>query len=169
MNRKHSSKLTKQSGSVLITTLILLVMLTVLTLATISLNTTQTRVAANTADAQEAYQTAEGALNQAASKLRAGTYVLANFVANTNGLYIFDPANQQIWTTVNSANTWSNAASAIQCTNCGVSTSAAYIIEYMPPVTVPGTGPQRVYRVTAHAVGVSGKSPVTLQAVVLIP
>jgi type IV pilus assembly protein PilX len=166
MSRQHFSSRPSQRASVLITTMILLMMLTVLALAMISLNTTQTRIATNSADAQEAYQTAEGALNQAAANLQAGNYPLANFIANTNGLYTFDSASAPLWTTV----AWSNASGALQCTACGASTNAAYIIEYLPAVNIPGSpAPQRVYRITARAVGISGSSPVVLQATVLTP
>lgn len=166
MIRQHSSSRSSQGASILIMTMILMIMLTVMALATISLNTTQTRIATNSADAQEAYQTAEGALNQAVNNLQLGNYSLANFVANTNGLYIFDPANPPVWTTAS----WSNASGAIQCpTGCGAGKQAAYIIEYLPAVTVPGSGPKHPYRITARAVGISGKSPVMLQAIVLTP
>ena len=165
MSRRHFSSRSSQRASVLITTMILLIMLMGLGLAMISLNTTQTRIATNSADAQGAHQTAEGALNQAASNLQAGNYSLADFIANTNGLYTFDSASAPVWTTV----AWSNASGAIQCTACGASTQAAYIIEYLPAVIVPGSGPKQPYRITARAVGISGKSPVMLQATVLTP
>lgn len=165
MSRPHFSARSSQRASVLITTMILLIMLTVLGLAMISLNSTQTRIATNSADAQEAYQTAEGALNQGAANLQAGSYALADFIANTNGLYTFDATSAPVWTTV----AWSNASGAIQCTACGVSTQAAYIIEYLHRVTVAGGGQKNVYRITARAVGISGKSPVVLQATVLTP
>ncbi len=164
MNRQHFSSRSSQRASVLITTMILLIMLTMLALALVSLNTTQTRIATNSADAQEAYQTAEGAIAQAATNLQAGNYTLASFVANTNGLYTLNTAAAPIWTTVN----WSNTG-AIQCTTCGASTHAAYIIEYLPPVIVPGSGPRHAYRITARALGISGKSPVTLQSTILTP
>ncbi len=165
MSRRCFSGRSSQRASVLITTMILLIMLTVLALALISLNTTQTRIATNSADAQEAYQTAEGALNLASSNLQAGNYSLSGFTANTNGLYIFNSAAAPIWTTV----AWSSAIGAVQCTTCGASTKAAYIIEYLPAVNVPGYGPKHAYRITARALGISGKSPVMLQSTVLTP
>jgi type IV pilus assembly protein PilX len=166
MSRQPFSSRASQRASVLITTMILLMMLTVLGLAMMSLSTTQTRIATNSADAQAAYQTAEGALNQAAANLQAANYPLASFIANTNGLYTFDSASAPWWTTVS----WSNASGAIQCTACGASTKAAYIIEYLPAVNIPGSPtPQRVYRITARALGISGSSPVMLQATVLTP
>lgn len=165
MSRLHFSSRSSQRASVLITTMILLIMLTVLALSLISLNITQTRIATNSADAQEAYQTAEGALNQASGNLQAGNYSLPAFIANTNGLYTLNSAAAPIWTTV----AWSSATGAIQCTACGASSNAAYIIEYLPAVNVPGYGPKRAYRITARALGISGKSPVMLQSTVLTP
>ena len=165
MNRPHFSSRASQRASVLIMTMILLIMLTVLALALISLNTTQTRIATNSADAQEAYQTAEGALNLAAGNLQAGNYLLSDFIANTNGLYTFSAGAAPIWTTV----AWSSASGAVQCTTCGASTKAAYVIEYLPAVNVPGYWPKRAYRITARALGISGKSPVMLQSTVLTP
>ena len=173
MSRQPVSSRSSQRASVLITTLILLIMLTVLALGMLSLNTTQTRIATNTADAQQAYQTAEGALNQASLNVQSGSYAMADFLANTNGLYLFDSATAALWTTLTDAGAgtggWSDAASAIQCTTCGASTNASYIIEYLPPVAVPGSGPKRAYRITAHATGISGNSPVMLQGTVLTP
>ena len=166
MNAYRFISRTTQRGSVLITTLILLIMLTVLGLAMISLNSTQTRIATNSSDAQQAYQTAEGALNQAANNLLAGNYTQAGFIANTNGLYAFDTSITPRWQSVD----WTNNVQVGQCAPaCGMGNNAAFIIEYMPPVNVPGVGVRQVYRVTARALGVSGKSPVVLQSTVLTP
>ena len=165
MSAQRLARRKVQQASVLITTLILLGMLSVLGLAMISLNSTQARIATNSADAQQAYQTAEGALNQAVNNLSGGAYVLADFMSNTSGLYVFDPAATPRWQSV----TWTSATSVILCATCGMGTQAAYIIEYMPPASVPGSAPKQVFRVTARAVGVSGKSPVILQSTVLTP
>lgn len=165
MNPNGLAARSKQRASVLIMTLILLIMLTVLGLGMISMNSTQTRIATNSADAQQAYQTAEGALDSAANNLLAGNYTLASFLANTNGLYAFDPSITPRWKSV----TWTSNTSVIPCTTCGMGTQAAFIIEYMPPATTPGAGTRQVYRVTARALGVSGKSPVILQSTVLTP
>ncbi len=165
MNPNHLSARSRQRASVLIMTLILLIMLTVLGLGMISMNSTQTRIATNSADAQQAYQTAEGALNSAANNLQQGNYTLASFLANTNGLYAFDPTIAPRWQSV----IWNSSTSVILCTTCGMGTQAAFIIEYMPPATTPGSATRQVYRVTARALGVSGKSPVILQSTVMTP
>ena len=152
-----------QRASVLISTLILLVMLTVLALASMSLNTTQTRMAGNTVDAQVAYQTAEAALHAGVADLQAGNYTLADFIANANGLYTLSAAASPRWTMVD----WTSATEVVLCSNCGAGTQAAYLIEYLPPVVVPGSSAKNAYRITTRALGVSGKSPVMLQATVL--
>jgi type IV pilus assembly protein PilX len=152
-----------ERGSVLIISMILMIMLTVIGLAMLSLNTTQTRIAGNSADSQIAYQTAEGALNLAAQNIQAGNYTLADFLTNTNGHYTFNPSTPRRWTTVN----WTDPNAAVQCTSCGKSIKAAYIIEYLPPVSIKGGGQKHPYRITAWATGMSGKSPVLLQGTVI--
>ncbi|MEO7129529.1 MAG: PilX N-terminal domain-containing pilus assembly protein [Rhodoferax sp.] len=181
MSRPHFSSRSSQRASVLITTMILLIMLTLLGLSLISLNSTQTRVATNSADAQEAYQTAEGALNQAAQALQSGAYTYNNLSINANGLYtdalpssaILSSASAPLWPAWTQAQ-WNNPANAIQCTTCGAGKNAAYFIEALPPTAPPGATQKPnqnvyVYRITAHAVGSSGNSPVTLQGTVLAP
>ena len=181
MSHPHFSPPSSQRGSVLITTMILLIMLTLLGLSLITLNTTQTRVAASASDAQQAYQTAEGALNQAAQLLQSGTYTYNNLSANTGGLYtdaipssnILSSTGTPLWPAWTQAN-WNNPAYAIQCTTCGAGAHAAYFIEALPPTAPPGATQKPnqnvyVYRITAHAVGSSGNSPVTLQGTVLAP
>ncbi len=155
----------QQRGSVLIITVILVLLLTILGLGTVSLNTMQTRIATNSADAQMSFQTAEGVLNQAQSKLIAGDYAYANFVAGDNGLYLFDPAVVPVWTTID----WSNASAAISSFQGKSSMPGAYIIELLPSFVRPGQSLKRmtrVFRVTARAVGPSGGAPVLLQSTV---
>lgn len=155
----------QQRGSVLIITVILLLLLTILGLGTVSLNTTQTRIATNSADAQISFQTAEGVLNQAQTNIVAGDYAYANFLAGDKGLYIFDPAAAPIWTTVD----WGSASAAIQSFQGKSTVPGAYIIELLPSFIRPGQSLKkftRVFRVTARAVGPSGGAPVLLQSTV---
>lgn len=157
-----------QKGSTLIVALILLVILTVLAVSEVSFNTILTRVAANSSDALVAFNTAEGALSQATTRLLAGTYSTSNFVSNSNGLYLLAPGNAPLWTTVN----WSSSATAMQSYQGNSSATAAYIIEQLPSVTLPGQSmakPTSIYRITARAVGSSGSSPVILQTIIQIP
>ena len=140
-------------------------MLTILSLTMISMNVTQTRIAGNSADAQQAYQTAEGAINQATTNILAGNYDLVAFLTNSNGLYTFDATVMPRWQSVS----WSSATDVIFCSTCGLGTQAAYLVEYLPPANIPGYTPRQVYRITARALGISGKSPVMLQSTVLTP
>ncbi len=155
----------QQRGSVLIITVILVLLLTILGLGTVSLNTTQTRIATNSADAQISFQTAEGVLNQAQTKLIAGDYAYANFLAGDNGLYLFDPAVAPVWTTID----WSIAGVAIPSFQGKSAVPGAYIIELLPSFVRPGQSLKRVtrvFRITARAVGPSGGAPVLLQSTV---
>lgn len=164
----YSNKPSHQKGSTLIIALILLVVLTVLAVSQVSFNTILTRVAANTSDALVAFQTAEGALSQATTRLLAGTYSTSNFISNSNGLYLLTPTDAPLWTTVN----WSSSGTAVQSYQGNSSATAAYIIEQLPSVTLPGQNmakPTSIYRITARAVGSSGSSPVILQSIIQIP
>lgn len=159
-----------QGGFVLLTALILVLVLTVLALAGVALTSTQTRVAANSASQDITFQAAEGALSQAQANLLAGNYAPSQFAANTNGLYVSNPANAPIWTTVN----WSSSSSAIQSTwgHLPAGVSAAYVIEQLPSTVIPGEPmkglPPRVYRITAYATQASGGAPVMVQGLVRI-
>ena len=158
-SRRHLS----QTGSVLVITLLVLLMLTIMAVAEISFNSTQTRVATNSADAQVAFQTAEGALNEATNNLLAGQYPSTGFLANTNGLYLFNPTNNPLWSTID----WTNANAVIRSFQGSSSAQAAFFIELLPSVIKGGQNintPTQVFRITARAVGASGNSPVILQS-----
>ncbi len=111
-----------QKGSVLIISLLLMLMLTVLAVSQMSFNITQTHIATNTADAQIAFQTAEGALNEATNNLLAGTYTASSFLGNANGLYLYNASNPPLWTTID----WSNTGAVIMSFQGGSSTQSAY-------------------------------------------
>ena len=152
-----------QHGSILIITLLLMLMLTIMAVSQVSFNSTQNHIATNTNDAQIAFQTAEGALNEATNNLLAGTYATSSFLSNANGLYQFNVNNAPLWTTVD----WTNSAAVIMSFKGGSSARAAYLIELLPSIVKGGqnnTLPTQVYRITARAVGASGNSPVILQA-----
>jgi len=154
---------TLEKGSVLIITLLLMVMLMIITVAQISQNSTHTHIAANSADAQIAFQTAEGALNEATNNLIAGNFASSEFLSNSNGLYLFDANNAPIWTTVD----WSNSSAVIRSYQGRSHAQAAYMIEQLPSVIRPGQSasqPAQVYRITVRAIGASGESPVILQS-----
>jgi len=152
-----------QQGSVLILTLLLMVMLTIIAVTQVNFNSTQTHIATNTADEQVAFQTAEGALNEGINNLIAGNFPTASFLSNSNGLYYFNQNNAPIWATVD----WTNTSAVILSFQGNSSAQAAYMIEQLPSVIIPGqntSSPTQVFRITAHGVGASGSSPVTLQS-----
>ena len=158
---------TSSRGSVLIITLLLMLMLTIMAIAQVSFNTTQTHIATNTADAQVAFQTAEGALNEATNNLLAGNFAAINFLSNEKGLYLFNPNNAPVWSTVD----WTNANAVVMSFQGKSHAQAAYMIEQLPSVVQPGqnaNAPAQVYRITSHAVGASDNSSVILQNTVQI-
>ncbi len=153
-------------GVVLPTTALLLLVITVLALGAISLNSTQTKIAANTADAQLAFQIAEGTLNKVQRDVIAGNYQPAGFTAGNPGLYIFDPSVAPLWTSVD----WSGSA-VLQGFQGAAGPAATFFIEMLPSFIAPGANfkqPTQVFRITTRAVGPSGGSPVILQSTVQI-
>ncbi len=69
------------------TTLVLMIMLTALAVTQVSLNSSQTRVAANATDSEISFEKAEGASNEAVNKIINHSYSSENFINNNNGLY----------------------------------------------------------------------------------
>lgn len=162
-----AAKRSAEQGSVLIITLLVLVVLTIVAVAQVSFNSTQTRIATNTTDSQIAFQTAQGALNDATNNLFANTYASSSFLSNTNGLYIFNPNAAPLWTTID----WTSSSSVIKSFKGSSQAQAAYIIEQLPSVIAGGQNislPTQVYRITVRAVGASGGSPVIIQSTVKI-
>jgi type IV pilus assembly protein PilX len=161
MNRIFRQRL--QRGSVLITTLLMLVVLTIMAVSQISLNSTQTHIATNATDAHIAFQTAEGALSDATNNLLANTYTASSFLSNANGLYLLDPNAPPLWTTVD----WTNPNSVIMSFQGSSVAPAAFIIEQLPSVIAEGQSlgaETQVYRITVRAVGASGGSAIIIQS-----
>jgi type IV pilus assembly protein PilX len=157
----------KQSGYILLMTLIFLIILTVLALAEVSLNSMQTRVAANATDTEISFEKTEGALNEAINYLLNGTYSASNFLQNANGFYQLDPTAAPLWTTVN----WSSSKAVINSFQGNTNSQASYIIEQLPSVVQPGQNmktPTYIYRITARSTGASGHTAVLLQSTIQI-
>lgn len=160
-------KIWLKNGSVLIITLLLMVMLTIIAVSQLSFNSTQTHIATNTADAQIAFETAAGALNDGTNNLFAGTFTTSSFLSNTKGLYNFNPNDAPYWSTVD----WTNNNAVISSFQGSSLGQSAYIIEQLPSVIRPGQSmgsSTQVFRITAHAVGASGNSAVILQSTLVI-
>jgi type IV pilus assembly protein PilX len=157
----------QQKGFILIMTLVMLVMITVLGIAQISINSTQTQVATNTTDSEISFEKAEGALNEAINQMLAGTYSNSNFIANSNGLYLFNQNATPTWQTVN----WDSSSAVISSFSGSTNLQTKYIIEQLPSVTSTGNNMKkntRVYRITGRAVGQTGSSSVLLQSTIQI-
>nr|WP_237759450.1 pilus assembly protein [Legionella parisiensis] len=148
-------------------TMIFLLVLIVLALTAVSLNTTQTRIAANATDTEISLEKTEGALNEAINNLIKGTYDATNFLQNSNGLYVLNPTAPPLWSTAN----WSSSTSVISSFQGYSNTPASYIIEQLPSIIQPGQNmktPTRVYRITARSIGASGNTTVMLQSTIQI-
>ncbi|KTD74299.1 pilus assembly PilX family protein [Legionella tucsonensis] len=157
----------QQKGYVLIMTMILLLTLIALALTTVSLNTTQTRIAANATDTEISLEKTEGALNEAINILIKGTYNTTNFLQNSNGLYMLNPTDPPLWSTAN----WSSSSSVIRSFQGYSNTQASYIIEQLPSIVQPGQNmktPTRIYRITARSIGANGNTIVMLQSTIQI-
>ncbi len=157
-----------QKGYILLMTLILLIILTVLALTEVSLNTTQTRVAANATDSEISFEKTEGAVNQAINYLLNGTYSANSFLQKSKGLYVFDPTAAPLWRTIN----WSSSSAVISGFQGNSGSQASYIIERLPSVIKPGQNMKThtyIYRITARSVGASGNAAVLLQSTIQIP
>jgi len=152
---------TRQNGYVLLTTLVLMTMLTVLALNEVSMNSSQTRIAANASDSEISFEKTEGAVNEAVNNLFKSAYNPDSFLNNVNGLYTFDPTTAPKWKSVN----WSSG-DVINSFQGNTSAQSNFIIEQLPSVVAPGQNmktPTRVYRITAHALQANGNSTVLLQ------
>lgn len=163
MNRLNAKPPARQQGYILIMTMILIVLITMLALNQVSMNTTQTRVAANATNATVSFEKTEGAVNEAANNLLNGTYRTANFVKNGAGLFIFDPTVSPVW----AANSWSSSNSITSTFQGSTSTKASYIIEQLPSVILPGQNiktPTYIYRITAT--GGSGNTTQLIQSTI---
>lgn len=157
----------KQKGYVLITTLVLMIMLTVMALTQVSMNSTQTRVAANATDSEISFEKTEGALNEAVNSIINGTYNPDSFLRNNNGLYLFDDSIAPLWKTLD----WSNSNAVINSFQGQSGSNASYILEKLPSVIVPGQNmktPANVYRITSRSTGANGNTSVLIQSTIQI-
>lgn len=162
MNQLSSISQSRQQGYVLLTTIVLMIMLTVLAVSQVSLNTSQTRVAANVTDSEITFEKTEGAVNEAINNLKNGTYNAANFLSNSNGFYLFDQTAAPLWKTIN----WASSSAVIQSFQGKSGSQASYFIEKLPSVCLPGQNcklPSNLYRITARALGANGNSSVIIQ------
>ncbi len=162
MNQLSSLSQSKQQGYVLLTTIILMMMLTVLAVTQVSLNTNQTRVAANVTDSEITFEKTEGAVNEAINNLNNGTYNSGSFASNSNGFYLLDHNAPPLWKTIN----WGSSSAVIHSFQGKSGSQASYFIEKLPSVCLPGQNcklPSHLYRITSRALSANVNSSVIIQ------
>lgn len=179
----------KQTGYVLLTTIILVLVMTLLALAGVSLNSTQTRVATNSRDYQIAFETAEAALRQVNGNLIAGltdskcipsgaTVVagIINYTCQGPGI-----DTTPLWQTNGAP--WSSSLQTGATYQGDSFQPAQYIVEQLVPKVAPGYGggssvggtvyifPYRVTVLATGAInnGAAGTTQVMLQNMLLLP
>ena len=178
----------RQQGAVLYIALILLLILTIIGVAASRLQTGEAVMARNDNNHQLALQAAEAALRDAEINLADGTWSIAQFAQNDQGLYVLQTEVQgALPSCVNGCSVadninW-NAPGTATMTYSGPALTNApaspvntqVIIEDLPPVARAGdplctpsnqTQSCAVYRITAHAVGADASASATLQAII---
>ncbi len=154
-----------QRGMALITSLIFLALLTLIGVTAMQTTTMEERMAGNLVSETEAFQRAEGTLEEVRRTLTGGTLNLSDFNGNS-GRYGFGASPD-----VQADTTWTGSSSA-QANNHD---DARYVIALKTPpgnpVVEPGSGctgtgcnEGHVFEVTARATDESGRATVTLQA-----
>jgi len=172
---------------VLYIALILLLILTIIGIAAARLQTGEAVMARNDHNHQLALQAAEAALRDAEINLADGTWSIAQFAGNTNGLYMLSIEAQGglpsgIPGSIIEQINWNALAPNTAMTYTGPALSNAQglpqtqlIIEDLPPVARAGdplctpsnqTQSCAVYRVTAHAVGGDASASATVQSII---
>jgi len=188
MSQRHSSSfqgLRRQRGAVLVVLLILLMVVTLLGVALMRMQTTEQRMAVNSANRSMAAANSETTLRWAECGLQGGCdgagWLPTTFLANTAGLYSLNPTTGSTVskTTPNNstAATWAAPASnslPYGGSSLGAGVSAQYAIERLPPVVIPGDsssleqynggGGAIPYQVTAYATGADSSSQTVLQS-----
>jgi type IV pilus assembly protein PilX len=177
----------RQSGAVLFITLVLLIILTIIGVAASRLQTGEAVMARNDHNHQLAVQAAEAALRDAETNLNLGTWDIAQFAQNDNGLYTLQTEVQGGGSSIADTINWNVSypvPNPAALTYTGPALSGApptpmptqVLIESLPPqatATSPlctaSYGSQQqcsVYRVTVHALGGDSSASATLQSVV---
>jgi len=156
----------RASGIVLPTALIILLILSVAAVVLVEQISSQTRMAANSANMDTTLQAAEATLRSAVSQLLGNKYSEANFRSNSGGTYYFNAANYSASTPVPWQTTagWNTAITDPTAFTAGdLTKSRKYMIEELPAVISPGGSSQKAYRITARVLGQDGQTVVMLQ------
>lgn len=165
----------RQSGSVLIISLIVMLVLTILGVSGMKSAVLEEKMAGNMRDSQLAFQAAEATLREAEQYIENNIVSIANFDTNgSDGLY--DKSQTKLWNNIN----WTSGDSlefANFTSSTAVNTPPRFIIEHLASQQNnvdtlnldnygQGTGAGRVemFLITARATGNSGNTVVMLQS-----
>lgn len=175
MIQKNHFNFSKQSGSVLIISLILMLVLTILGVSGMKSAVLEEKMAGNMRDSQLAFQAAEATLREAEQYIEDNIVSTASFDTNGNdGLY--DKSQLKLWNNIN----W-NSGDSLEATdftsNTAINSAPRFIIEHLASQQSnvdtlnldnygQGTGAGRVemFLITARAIGNSGNTVVMLQS-----
>jgi type IV pilus assembly protein PilX len=134
-NHKHKPQLQKQSGAILLTSLIFLLVLSMIVLAALRTGTLEERMAANARNRQVALQAAEAVLRNAEVALFTGAEFTSNFDSYpdssgnlANGFYMAPSSSTSLkWKSVD----WSDTSKTLTngATLSGIDTQPRYIVE----------------------------------------
>jgi len=188
MSQRHSSYpqvYRHERGAVLIVLLILLMVVTLLGVALMRLQTTEQRMAVNSANRSIGAANSETTLRWGECGLQGGCdgagWTPTSFLSNAAGLYTLNAATGSTVSksTPNSstAATWAAPAGNALPYNgvaLGAGVNAQYVVERLPPVVIPGDsssleqydggGGATPYQVTAFATGADSSSQTVLQS-----
>jgi len=155
------TRVARQRGVVLFTSLMLLVILTLVGVMLSRLQTVEERISQNDQDHQLAIQAAEATLRFAEVGLYNGTYVA--FSTNDGGMYTWETGTPDAYRTYNLS---SPAAQFLAYGGPALPVVGVpeFLIEKMPAVSLPGTAlgcsgygcptpPVMVFRITAYSYG----------------
>lgn len=168
----------KQSGVVLVMSLIILLIVTLLGISSIQITSLQVRMTRNFHDSNLAFQSAESAIQDAEKYLETVT-TLTPFKeagANANGLYeAAVPPATEIWKT---AGLWTGSnVRAAPTAISGIAAQPIYIVEFVQTVVAEedrlnlynigsgsGSGRSQVFRVTTYGTGGTLSGHVLIQS-----
>lgn len=165
----------RQQGSVLIISLVIMVVLTILGVSGMKTSLLEEKMAGNLKDTQLAFQAAEATLKQAEQYIEQNVVSISSFDNDgSDGLY--DKSTERPWESINWNNSDSIEYSDFDSTY-SVNSPPRFIVQHLVSQTNnidelnldnygQGTGAGRVemFLITARATGSSGKSVVTLQS-----
>ena len=174
MDYQIYQKIQKQSGSVLIISLIVMLVLTILGVSGMKSSILEEKMAGNMRDSQLAFQAAEATLKEAEQYINNNIVSINNFDSDgSDGLY--DKSTQRLWDNIS----WDSSDSLEHSdfdSDYAINSPPRYIIQHLATQVNDvdelnldnygqGTGAGRIemFLITARATGSSGNSVVMLQ------